>query len=578
MSLFKSLNLATSLDGSAQVGAALCGFQCGNRYQPGCLTSDLKIRLHSCERELDCPGLKSPDIVWITPILKFSNGEVVPELGAGGGLGDLVQAQELELKDANTAIELMDICSTNIRDEQALARTLSLISKGMKSANKTVVLGALEEARESDAVPLKELAKFFSRGISYENRVNSQKDSAPSGDTVANQVRERDGHPGKLPNIIVSGKILVCLAGLREVQQFPYSRHSSYNELCHLVEVFRPVDIHPCTVEEATWIWDFSMESLFGHLCSGTVFAHDKDMLSLESQRAELQTSKRERAEDHDSSENTQNSQDLEVSEDQDMGSRSERTALPASLNQSQKRWRASPVTSEDCSEKSLVTMASRPKSTSVFGQRINSIRSSFQDWADLAAGISQSPSPTPSPVSDKTERLSRDPTESIFDPARTKSTPKPEVAISNVGTSPIARIGEASADPASEEFRYTRRKSPLGGPISPLTRSGAPESPVELSDDLESVSEIQNASFVTVPEIQSSPVEKDPSSGSQSSLDDSIFESEESCYGSPESKSQKTRRRKEAYRAALGQNGLSWDNDRMISSRGGHANPEVEL
>lgn len=576
MSLFKSLNLATSLDGSAQVGAALCGFQCGNRYQPGCLTSDLKIRLHSCERELDCPGLKSPDIVWITPILKFSNGEVVPELGAGGGLGDLVQAQELELKDANTAIELMDICSTNIRDEQALARTLSLISKGMKSANKTVVLGALEEARESDAIPLKELARFFSRGISYENRVNSQKDSAPSN-TVANQVRERDGHPGKLPNIIVSDNILVCLAGLREVQQFPYSRHSSYNELCHLVEVFRPVDIHPCTVEEATWIWDFSMESLFGHLCSGTIFAHDKEMISLESQRAELQTSKRERAEDHESSEDTQKSQDL-VSQDQDMGSSSERTALPASLKQSQKRWRASPVTSEDCSEKSLVTMASRPKNTSVFGQRINRIRSSFQDWADLAADFSQSPSPTPSPVSDKTERQSRDPTESIFDPALTNSTPKPEVAISILGTSPIARIGEASADPASEEFRYTRIKSPLGGPILPLTRSGAPESPIELSDDLESVSEVQNASFVTVPEIQSSPVEKDPSSGSQTSLDDSIFESEESCYGSPESKSQKTKRRKEAYRAALGQNGLSWDNDRMISSSGGHAIPEVEL
>lgn len=577
MSLFKSLNLATSLDGSAQVGAALCGFQCGNRYQPGCLTSDLKIRLHSCERELDCPDLKSPDIVWITPILKFSNGEVVPELGAGGGLGDLVQAQELELKDANTAIELMDICSTNIRDEQALARTLSLISKGMKSANKTVVLGALEEARESDAIPLKELAKFFSRGISYENRVNSQKYSTPNGDTVANQVRERDGHPGKLPNIIVSGNILVRLAGLREVQQFPYSRHSSYNELCHLVEVFRPVDIHPCTVEEATWIWDFSMESLFGHLCSGTVFAHDKEMISLESQRAELQTSKRERAEDHESSEDTQKSQDI-VSQDQGMGSSTERTALPASLNQSQKRWRASPVTSEDCSEKSLVTMASRPKGTSVFGQRINGIRSSFQDWADLAADFSQSPSPTPSPVSDKTERQSRDPTELIFDPALTKSTPKPEVAISILGTSPIARIGEASADPASEEFRYTGRKSPLGSPILPLTRSGAPEPPIELSDDLESVSEVQNASFVTVPEIQSSPVEKDPSSGSQTSLDDSIFESEESCYGSPESKSQKTKRRKEAYRAALGQNGLSWDNDCMISSRGGHAIPEVEL
>lgn len=221
MSLLKTLNLATSLDGSAQVGAALCGFQCGNRYQPGCLTSDPKTRLHSCERDLDCIGLKSPNIVWITPILKFSNGEVVPEFGAGGGLGDLVQAQELELKDANTAIELMNICSTNIRDEQALARTLSLISKGMKSANKTVFLGALEEARESDAIPLEELARFFSRGISYENRVNSHKAWAPGGNTLANQVQERDGYSNKLPNFIVSGTISTGLAGAKRSSAIP---------------------------------------------------------------------------------------------------------------------------------------------------------------------------------------------------------------------------------------------------------------------------------------------------------------------------------------------------------------------
>lgn len=312
-------------------------------------------------------------------------------------------------------------------------------------------------------------------------------------------------------------------------------------------------------------MWEFSMESLFGHLCSGTIFAHDKEMITLESQRAELQTSKRGRDEDHDSSENTQKSQSLEVSQDQGINSRSQITALPTSLKQSQKRWHASPVISENCSEKSLITMASRPRSTVIFGQRINSIRSSFQDWADRAAEISQSPSPTPSPMSDKTESKSRDSTVS------TTST-----AI--LGTSPIARTEEASADTASEGPRPTRRKSPREGTILPLTRSGAQESPMELSGDSQSDGEVHNASFVTVPEIQSSPVDKSLSPGSQTSLDDSVFESEESCPGSPQSKSKKIRRRKEAYRAALGQNGFSWDNDRMISSRGGHATPEMEL
>lgn len=34
---------------------------------------------------------------------------------------------------------------------------------------------------------------------------------------------------------------------------FPYSRHSSYDELCHLVEAFKPNDIYPCTVDELNW-------------------------------------------------------------------------------------------------------------------------------------------------------------------------------------------------------------------------------------------------------------------------------------------------------------------------------------
>jgi DNA cross-link repair 1C protein len=34
---------------------------------------------------------------------------------------------------------------------------------------------------------------------------------------------------------------------------FPYSRHASYVELCHLVKVFNPKDVYPCTVDEQNW-------------------------------------------------------------------------------------------------------------------------------------------------------------------------------------------------------------------------------------------------------------------------------------------------------------------------------------
>ena len=41
--------------------------------------------------------------------------------------------------------------------------------------------------------------------------------------------------------------------GLPKVVTFPYSRHSSYEELCHLVSVFKPRDVFPCTVDEERW-------------------------------------------------------------------------------------------------------------------------------------------------------------------------------------------------------------------------------------------------------------------------------------------------------------------------------------
>jgi len=40
---------------------------------------------------------------------------------------------------------------------------------------------------------------------------------------------------------------------LPRVITFPYSRHSSYAELCHLVRIFQPKDVFPCTVDEDNW-------------------------------------------------------------------------------------------------------------------------------------------------------------------------------------------------------------------------------------------------------------------------------------------------------------------------------------
>ena len=68
-------------------------------------------------------------------------------------------------------------------------------------------------------------------------------------------------------------------------QTFPYSRHSSYEELCHFVSVFEPKDVYPCVVEAVTWSPNISVEVLFGRFCSGTSFTHDHEMHLLHEQR-----------------------------------------------------------------------------------------------------------------------------------------------------------------------------------------------------------------------------------------------------------------------------------------------------
>lgn len=72
-------------------------------------------------------------------------------------------------------------------------------------------------------------------------------------------------HSGSLPKQIV----------------FPYSRHSSFSELCALIEAFKPKDIYPCTVvPEKHWKPNHSMSYLFGHLYSEPPnFSHDQLML-----------------------------------------------------------------------------------------------------------------------------------------------------------------------------------------------------------------------------------------------------------------------------------------------------------
>ncbi|KFA64591.1 hypothetical protein S40285_09343 [Stachybotrys chlorohalonatus IBT 40285] len=82
---------------------------------------------------------------------------------------------------------------------------------------------------------------------------------------------------------------------LPRIIQFPYSRHSSYAELCLLVDLLEPRDVWPCTVNIKEWLQNgtpgrlpletdhlltniciyLSSRTLFGPYCFGDSFAHN---------------------------------------------------------------------------------------------------------------------------------------------------------------------------------------------------------------------------------------------------------------------------------------------------------------
>ncbi|GAB1216408.1 hypothetical protein ATERTT37_005622 [Aspergillus terreus] len=238
--LYRSL---TSRDGE---GAALCGFELGNRFIPGCLSEDEHSRIHSCEPGVHCASIPSPNTVYITPIVnRTADGTRIPEVGAGGGGGDLYQVHELELPDQSAVEQLEKLCLERVTDGQVLSQMRQRLNAAFHSKRKALPLDAYGIKDDQD-VPLEHL-------------------------------------------------------------HFPYSRHSSYSELCALIAIFKPKDIIPCTVDPLTWDEDVSMQYLFGHLCSRNTFVHDEYMRMLLATDGELRARKRARQET-DSFQSTQSS------------------------------------------------------------------------------------------------------------------------------------------------------------------------------------------------------------------------------------------------------------------------------
>ncbi|KAF2205330.1 hypothetical protein GQ43DRAFT_468290 [Delitschia confertaspora ATCC 74209] len=261
-----------SLSLGVRESAALCGFQNGNHFHPGILTpsphlpnggasSQKPVRLHSCEQGMGCPVMEQrKDAVHIIPIVNRVNGTEIAELGAGGGKGDLDQTDELETADPETVGKLMQLCSAKINDQQSLSRVLTLLSETLREGKDRVTLGTElsgESQLQEGNMPVQHLV-----------------------DVLTSTVARGDEASSTQPRVI----------------KFPYSRHSSYSELCTLIGALQPRDVFPCTVDEEKWTPTLSMRNLFGQFCSDDVFRHDAEMMQMYEDRvARAHRGKRDR-------------------------------------------------------------------------------------------------------------------------------------------------------------------------------------------------------------------------------------------------------------------------------------------
>ncbi|KAI6857745.1 hypothetical protein KC338_g5280 [Hortaea werneckii] len=251
----------------------LMGFLCGNHFQAGCLTNR-EARIHSCEKGTACE-IWNKDFVRITPIISRHQGVEMAELGAGGGQGDLGQHHELEVWDPSLVGQLIALCASKLHGQPQLQESvMQMLTSIIHDRIPSISLddsdlkeqsiqnqSSEEEFATLDDLPLERLVPVLSELVTKAKQSGQRQDTFGNDRSAVSSARE-DGLPKRIT--------------------FPYSRHSSYSELCRLVEAFKPKDIHPCTVDKANWTTTHSMSFLFGHIYESDApsFHHDQIMLA----------------------------------------------------------------------------------------------------------------------------------------------------------------------------------------------------------------------------------------------------------------------------------------------------------
>ncbi|KAL9585217.1 MAG: hypothetical protein Q9212_001647 [Teloschistes hypoglaucus] len=182
----------------------------------------------------------------------------IPEIGAGGGGGDLTQTHELELLDSEAARMLLELCATQIQDTRLLDPLIDLIKKALDSGKRGIALDLQDPSLKEDTIPLENLIRLLSTlaAPKVDQQLRNKlfppavHDSEDRGTQLTSGCLHRTG---------ISPKKI---------------------EMCHLLSVFKPRDVYPCVTDQETSTRDFSVEELFSHLCSGNSFCYDLEMRS----------------------------------------------------------------------------------------------------------------------------------------------------------------------------------------------------------------------------------------------------------------------------------------------------------